>query len=313
MFDSPGILLRIHIAADLQVIWQKICHFGLHQKWNPLVPLWYASRSITSPEFSHSFHKSFFGKNLLQGEATGEFLKSSDVEILYSFRFAIPQKNGESIQGNGHWHLQVEGESTTVVFWLSYKFLGNALHALLDRAILRFLLEYYLRRNFSILKIYLESSIHPKWVRLRSYLQCYLRVFLASYWMCKSLNLGQLYTGYPMLKLWSYSAFLQKHLLKFSHLVEWGELGLGILLLVLPERRWLYLLSMLFVLPLFWSLAFWGEYMGVLADTSFSLYITLFLFSFLGYSNSKGLPRIYFWDKVKKSPEETSSSGTYAS
>ena len=261
MFDSQGLHLRLTLAEDLQVIWQEICQSRLHQQWNPIAPHWFASESITSIEYSHAFHKTLFSKNILEGNASGEFLKFSDTEILYSFRFTIPQKNEESIEGNGHWHLQAEGGSTLVVFWLSYKFVGNALHALFDRIFLRFFLEFYLRRNLSVLKIFLESSIHPRWVRLRSYLQVYLRFSLASYWMHQSLNLGLLYTGYPMLKLWSLSPLLQKHLMRFSNYVEVGEFLFGVLLLVLPERRWLYLMSMLFVLPLLWSLASWAEYM----------------------------------------------------
>nr|WP_044640150.1 DoxX-like family protein [Risungbinella massiliensis] len=299
---SKPIYVEVSIHSDMDRVWEATLTPQQHEQWDlRFSSITYLPKEKNAPqEFTYETNIGFGIHIAGWGRSVGTYLAEDDSRTS-SLHFGTDQKISIIREGKGYWKYQPDEESTTFLTQYDYQVNHGYLGHLFDHFLFRPLLGWATALSFDVLKRWLEKGETPS--------TQYIRFF--SYWIISLL----------FFFVWTYHGLVPKlismnpeEINMVSSLVSlsptqasWvviglgiAEIGLGITWLLYTNKRRLLEIQIILFPLLTLSV--------ILADPSylvhpfnpFTLNISLFVLSVIGFFVSEDVPTAKYCKRQKR-------------
>jgi len=240
---TPPIYVEIRIHGGMDELWRLTQTPDLHQRWDlRFTDIEYLPRpDLAQPQrFRYATRIGFGARVAGEGESSGE----SDgpggrVSVL---RFWSHDPKSLIAEGAGFWRYVTTGDGIRFLTRYDYRTRFGALGALADRLAFRPLLGWATAWSFDRLRLWIERGIDPAVSLQRSIVHAIARVTLAAIWIYQGVVPKLLFRAVSgELDTVRGAGRFAGHEATVLSIAAFGEIAVGLAMLVLWRVRWLFL------------------------------------------------------------------------
>ena len=234
-----GIYVEIFIRGAMDDLWQKTQDPGTHQRWDlRFSQIEYMPRANGEPQKFRYITRIGAG---LRIEGAGESTGERDDELRQrtsALKFWSADRKSLIETGSGYWKYILTENGIVFLTWYDYRTRFGTLGRIADSICFRPLLGWATAWSFDRLRLWIEQGIAPEISRACSLAYATSRLTLAFVWIYQGLVPKLVFHDANELRMLRDAGIPSAQLSAATSAIGIGELGLGVLVLLLWKQRW---------------------------------------------------------------------------
>jgi uncharacterized membrane protein YphA (DoxX/SURF4 family) len=247
---APGIYVESLVRGSIEDLWRKTQEPDLHERWDlRFTSIEFLARESTEAvrRFRYATRIGFGIHVAGMGETSTE-TSGSSVERTSALRFWSQDPKSLIEEGSGYWRYVPTSDGIRFLTWYSYRPRFGAMGRAFDSAVFRPLLGWATAWSFDRLRLWIEKGIDPALSMQRSVSHAIARVTLAFVLLYHGLIPKILWRDSLEVRLVEAAGFARDSAPSVVTVLGVGEIGFGIVVLLLWRARIVLVLVIVFML-----------------------------------------------------------------
>jgi DoxX-like family len=244
LMGSRSLFIATQIHTDIDRVWDHTQTPSLHERWDlRFSTISYLPKSNPNDPQQFEYATQIFPGIRVVGWGESVATKVIGDSSTSSLKFGSGSPISLIREGSGYWKYTVEGDEVAFETGYDYSVRWGLIGRIVDALIFRPLIGFATAWSFDRLRLWLEEEIDPTLSMLRALVHSVSRIALVFVFLWHGL-VPKLILRHPEeLRLIEASGFSQDSAQRLLTLSGWLEVGFALLLVLLWNARWLYLLT----------------------------------------------------------------------